>query len=646
MNSKQNEIVEKLIGASLDAPNQSHGFGNFTETEVYKLTNINPTPKQLVIINAFCRAKSAEDIKNINTGLASFRGSNIKLREETMNLLNKIRHKFKNQIPANIRMSKVIIQWKEDDEASIENAHELTEMSAEDKKVNKTIEPPRVVEEGEKHKKKDDSDKNIPIIDKVPKDESFDSSKNVDTNKVPAIPKFPTNLLASKNERDEESKNASNNKNDVDKVQNAEIDALKKEVDKTKEQLEQLEDNMLTSEFKPTTDEEKKKIKEFKEKHVKEQAKAALNEIVDAINNKKVFESIYGENNDYRMDSRVDDMKEPLTDKEKAKVKEKLTEHNKKTEQIRENKEATADFQHEHNLLNKTFKNMKRIEDIPFDKEAFNRNLDAIQMVVNLIKRENITDKNKINKMITPYITGKWIDVKGGRVVKQDLSYRIPNEVRAAHRKYIKQKIDEILAQINCHINIEPLDKKSKRGSNLEGTSKIYSGAEGAIRYRELKGMKPEKVNDEETFFVYDINSIYTIIENFIKHKISKKYKMSDEAKTNINSLINNETKFLKNEQHGTNDAIINSKFINELAKPIDNYINSKINRTAIANSKNLSADEKLKHMRKFHLSPITKMKLEKILLKDTADLHVDVKEDKEEKHGISKMINSYSYIL
>ena len=101
---------------------------------------------------------------------------------------------------------------------------------------------------------------------------------------------------------------------------------------------------------------------------------------------------------------------------------------------------------------------------------------------------------------------------------------------------------------------------------------------------------------------------------------------MSDEAKSNINALINNETKTLRNtgsDKHGA-EEVINSKFINELAKPIEEYINSKINRIAIAKSKKLSDDEKLQHMKKFKLSTVTKMKLEEILLRDTANLHPD----------------------
>ena len=203
----------------------------------------------------------------------------------------------------------------------------------------------------------------------------------------------------------------------------------------------------------------------------------------------------------------------------------------------------------------------------------------------------------------------------------------------------------EILAQINCHINIEPLDKKTKKGAKTEGQAKIYSGAQASAKHRELKGIKPQTVAEEETFFIYDNSHIDSMIEDFIQKRISKKYKMSDEAKMNINALINNETKFLKNEQHGT-DEVINSKFINELAKPIEEYINSKINRTAIAKSTKLSSDEKLWHLKKFHFTPVTKKKLEEILLRDTANLHPDAKEDKDDIHGISKKLISYSYKL
>lgn len=327
----------------------------------------------------------------------------------------------------------------------------------------------------------------------------------------------------------------------------------------------------------------------------------------------------------------------PITKEEEKKIEEFQAKHDinlkdkaftelSNAKQLQENKNATADFQHEHALLNKAFKGMKRIEEIPFDKEKFERNLDAIQMTVNQIKKEAITDPNKINKMITPYITGVWKTAKGGKTKNQDLTYRISNEVRAAHRKYIKQKIDEILAQIDCHINITALDKKTKSGYKSEGQAKVTSGAARAAKYRELKGIKPQTVNDEETFFIYDNSHIDSIIEDFIQKRISKKYHMSDEAKSNINALINNETKTLRNtgsDKHGA-EEVINSKFINELAKPIEEYINSKINRIAIAKSKKLSEDEKLQHMKKFKLSPVTKMKLEEILLRDTANLHPD----------------------
>lgn len=620
MNSSQNEIVEKLIGKNIN-----HGFGKFTETEIYNLTNINPTSKILAIINDFCKAKSAEAIKDINKRINNNYKGHPGWPDKIRIILNKIRHTYKDQLPSNIRISKTTIQWKEEGDTSIDNAHELS-MEEEETKTPQTpikedVKPKKGLfskaldffkgnNEEAKQTDKDtanklsETSKDVDLKDKVP----IDTTNKKETSKPVDIPKSPTDLLSeraritesskNKHEIDETQKNSSNNKNDVDKVQNEQIDALKDKVN-------ELEKNIEESAKKPITKEEEEKIKEFQAKH----NQSLENKSLDALKEKQI--------------------------------------------EIEENK-FTADDIHNYNLTNKAFKGMKRIEDIPFDKEAFNRNLDAIQMVVNLIKREAITDKNKINKMVTPYITGKWLTAKGGKVEKQDLSYRIPNNVRAAHRKYIKQKIDEILAQIDCHINIEPLDKKTKTGHKTEGQAKINSGAERAAKYRELKGIKPQTVNDEETFFIYDNSHIDSIIEDFIQKRISKKYHMSDEAKSNINALINNETKSLRaSDKHGVAanelseaSEVINSKFINELAKPIEEYINSKINRTAIANSKKLSADEKLQHMKKFKLSPITKMKLEEILLRDTANLHPDSKESKEDKHGISKKLISFSYHL
>lgn len=618
MNSSQNEIVEKLIGQ-----NDSHGFGSFTETEIYTLTNINPSSTVLALINNFCKAKSAKDIASINKRISDWKGPNLQWRDKIRKILNKIRHKYKDQLPPNIRISKTTIQWKEEGDTSIDNAHELS-MEEEE---TKTPQAPMSAQAPIESSKQTDKDKDVDLKDKVPKyvPNKKETSKPVDAPKDE--PKSPIESSKKPDETDE---------NDVDKAQNEQIDALKDKVNELDKKIEE-------SANKPITKEEEKKIKEFQAKHNKNLKESALKDIIEDRRAKGVYssvESTYGPEVASIWVPKIENVKDikPLTKEEKDKVKEELKEHNEK---------ATADYQHEHTLLNKAFKGMKRIEDIPFDKEAFNRNLDAIQMTVNLIKREAITDKNKINKMVTPYITGVWKTDKGGKTEKQDLSYRVPNDVRAAHRKYIKQKIDEILAQIDCHINIEPLDKKTKSGYKAEGRAKVSSGAESAAKYRELKGIKPQTVNDKETFFIYDNSHIDSIIEDFIQNRISKKYHMSDEAKSNINALINNETKTLRNsgsDKHGA--AVINSKFINELAKPIEEYINSKINRTAIAKSKKLSEDEKLQHMKKFKLSPVTKMKLEEILLRDTANLHPDSKESKEDKHGISKKIISFSYHL
>lgn len=623
MNSSQNEIVEKLIGKNIN-----HGFGSFTETEIYNLTNINPTSTVLGIINKFCKAKSAKDIEYINKRISDWKGTNIDWQNKIRKILNKIRHKYKDQLPSNIRISKTTIQWKEEGDISIDNAHELS-MEEEETKTPQT---PMSAQAPIESSKQTNKDKDVDLKDKVPK---YVPNKK-ETSKPVDIPKSPIESSKKPDEIGEK---------DVDKAQNEQIDALKDKVNELDKKIEE-------SAKKPITKEEEKKIKEFQEKHNKNLKESALKDIIKDRRTKNAYssvESTYGPEAASEMVPEIKNVKDikPLTDEEKDKVKEELKDHNEKAKRIEENKNATADYQHEHTLLNKAFKGMKRIEEIPFDKEAFNRNLDAIQMVVNLIKREAITDKNKINKMVTPYITGKWLTAKGGKVEKQDLSYNIPNNVRAAHRKYIKQKIDEILAQIDCHINIEPLDKKTKSGYKAEGRARVSSGAESAAKYRELKGIKPQTVNDEETFFIYDNSHIDSIIEDFIQKRISKKYHMSDEAKSNINALINNETKTLRNtgsDKHGA--AAINSKFINELAKPIEEYINSKINRTAIAKSKKLSEDEKLQHMKKFRLSPVTKMKLEEILLRDTANLHPDSKESKEDKHGISKKIISFSYHL
>lgn len=562
MNSSQNEIVEKLIGQ-----NANHGFGQFTQTEIYNLTNISPTSTVLGLINKFCKAESAKDIEYINKRISDWKGPNLHWQNKIRKILNKIRHAYRDQLPPNIRISKTTIQWKEEGDTSIDNAHELSMEEEETKTPQVPISAQAPIESS----KQTDKDKDVDLKDKVPKyvPNKKETSKPVDAPKD--TPKSPSESSPEPDETDE------TDEKDIEK-------------------------NMEESAKKPITEEEEKKIKEFQAKHNKNLEESVLRDIIEDKRTKDDYynaESEYGPEVAAELVPEIANVKyiKPLTDEEKDKVKKGLKEHN-------------ADVMHDNNLRKRVLDAMY----VPFDKEKFEHNLDGIQMAVNHIKRYAIKDRKTITGTIGKYLTNRGND------------YYIPTVTRAAHRNYILEKVNPILAQIGYSINIQSYDKVEGVDDNKRtdrGVIHYNDKAAAAAKYRELKGIKPQTVNDKETFFIYDNSHIDSIIEDFIQKRISKKYHMSDEAKSNINALINNETKTLRNtgsDKHGA-EEVINSKFINELAKPIEEYINSKINRIAIAKSKKLSDDEKLQHMKKFKLSPVTKMKLEEILLRDTANL-------------------------
>ena len=525
MNSSQNEIVEKLIGQ-----NTSHEFGSFTKTEIKELTGFYPSDNALKVINGLCKAKSEEDIKEIDEYIKkSWKGGNATnyWLKKFIPAINKLRDIHKDKFPPNIIIPEDVIKTDEDAVKWKKTTEQDPEQTTEQAPSDKSLEEPEQTSKP---------------VDKPQPDETDETDEKGEKNK--------------------------------------DIELKRKK-------------NMEQSARKYVTKEEKKKIEEFQAKHNKNLEESVLRDMIEDRRTKDDYynaESEYGPEIASEMVPEIANVKDikPLTDEEKNKVKKKLKKYNN---------------------------DIKILQDHPFDKEAFERkNLDGIQTAVNQIKKEAITGKNEINRMITPYITGVWKD-EWNKNIETNEEYKICKIVRAANRKYMKQKIDEILAQIDCHINIDE-----------SGGARVNSGAESRAKYRELKGIKPQTVNDKETFFIYDNSHIDSIIEDFIQKRISKKYHMSDEAKSNINALINNETKTLRNtgsDKHGA-EEVINSKFINELAKPIEEYINSKINRIAIAKSKKLSDDEKLQHMKKFKLSTVTKMKLEEILLRDTANLHPD----------------------
>lgn len=254
------------------------------------------------------------------------------------------------------------------------------------------------------------------------------------------------------------------------------------------------------------------------------------------------------------------------------------------------------------------------------DRAQFERSIDAIKRTVEEIQRQGLERygenesqiRTAVNSLVNQYLIGRLY--KGHKIIKRDPSYDIPMAVRIAHKDEIKRRLDEVLTPIGMKIAI---------ASN--GRPIVTSKEQIRYQRRRLKDLASNKVIDEETFFTYDINYVYDIIEDFVRKHISKRYVMSDEAKMNINALMNNETKRLSHPikteaEHG----VINSKFIDQLSIPIEQYINSKMNRGRIASSQRLSPDEKLMYLKKFHISPMSKSKLEQILLRDTKDLHVD----------------------
>ena len=348
MNSSQNEIVEKLIGGDAN-----HGFGSFTETEIYNLTNISPTSTVLGLINKFCKAKSKKDIEAINKRISDWKGPNLHWQNKIRKILNKIRHAYRDQLPPNIRISKTTIQWKEEGDTSIDNAHELSMEEEETKTPQAPIES----------SKQTDKDKDVDLKDKVPKYvPNKETSKPVDTSKS------PTESSKSPDETDE-----------------------KGEKDKDIE-LER-EKNMEESAKKPITEEEEKKIKEFQAKHNKNLKDSALKDIIEDRRTKDAYyyaESEYGPEVASVMVpeiANIPDIK-PLTDEEKDKVKKGLKEHN-------------ADVIHDNNLRKKVLNAMY----VPFDKEKFEHNLDGIQMSVNHIKQYAIKDRKTITDTIGKYLT-------------------------------------------------------------------------------------------------------------------------------------------------------------------------------------------------------------------------------------------------
>ena len=262
-------------------------------------------------------------------------------------------------------------------------------------------------------------------------------------------------------------------------------------------------------------------------------------------------------------------------------------------------------------------------------QKQFESNLVEIEKTVDTIVREGYERwgqtaaerKKTISKMIRNWITNS-----------KNKEYYVTPAMRKLNREYIISKVNELLKPINSTCSIS------------DGKFNISVSEFNKQKYADQVGKVLSAGTDLNTFFSYDINHVYSIIEDFIRARINSKYTMSNEAKMNINALMNNETKFLShpiktlaNESHGVQ---INSKFINELAKQIDEYINSKMNKQLIAQSKALSPDEKLQLLKKFHLKPSTKAKLEEILLRDTASLKIETK--KEKKQSLTERIKGF----
>ena len=226
------------------------------------------------------------------------------------------------------------------------------------------------------------------------------------------------------------------------------------------------------------------------------------------------------------------------------------------------------------------------------------------------------------------------------------------------HDKYLKQitnNLNEAVAEIKAHPDMKQTDKQKlivdkfkdalgdkystqvsnagykffkefckKRLAELGYTiefkatgyiDKVHSPEAKKEEYREKKGQGGDMVGNINTFFSYDINEIYTIIERFVKKFTGIKLKLSEEAKSNIYSIIENEVKFLRDMKHGLEDAQKISKSMDVLCTEIDNYIESRKKRSVIGKS-NLSDDDKLKYLKKFHLSSVGKYKLERELVR------------------------------
>lgn len=175
--------------------------------------------------------------------------------------------------------------------------------------------------------------------------------------------------------------------------------------------------------------------------------------------------------------------------------------------------------------------------------------------------------------------------------------------------KKFRNEMSDIIKDLGLRISI-----------TSNGRINFYDKNGRKIKSKEKHNTGGDAVANIDTFFVYDINEIYSIIEKFISKLIKKPFILTSEGKSNIFSIIDNEVKFLKNPKHGL-ESIINSKTINELVKEIDNYIDNRKQRRKISESK-LSSDEKLKLLKKFHLSDVGKNKLENELMRELKRLN------------------------
>ena len=238
---------------------------------------------------------------------------------------------------------------------------------------------------------------------------------------------------------------------------------------------------------------------------------------------------------------------------------------------------------------------------------------NALRHACGEIVKSGIKDPKEVIKILGVILNKGSTNVEGKDKLKE--KFNPANEYgfkKSELTDYTKRKVTGMLQRVIREI-IPDFDIAVTYDSR--NTLRVESRTKNRVDYKGKKGQAFSKVADEASFFSYDMNEVFKLIENFIREHISDRYRLSQEAKINLGQVVSNETKLLSHPVHGV-EAEVNGKFINSLCKDIEDYINTRMNKQNIMKAP-ISADEKLKYLKKFRMSSSSKMKLEELLIRD-----------------------------